>query len=60
MALEPSNVSGSIITWEATSELRYAGRRRKDALLEQLWKNRATNETEWREIPFVHVNNEGE
>lgn len=52
--LVPSNITGEDITWVPTTQLRMAGRRKKDAQLQQLWKHASTGETEWRDIPFVH------
>lgn len=54
MTFSPSNVTGQEVSWIPTNQLRYAGRRRKNAELEQLWVNPSTKESEWREIPFVH------
>lgn len=51
---EPENISGTIIEWVPTVHLRWFGRRRRDADLEQLWINQSTGEEEWREIEFVH------
>jgi len=56
--LVPSNITGEDITWVPTAQLRMAGRKKKDAQLQQLWKHASTGETEWRDIPFVHERND--
>jgi len=60
MTFTPSDITGSVITWEPTAELRFAGPRRKKAELQQLWVNRSTEEQEWREICFVHQQENGD
>lgn len=54
MALDPTNISGITIGWQATMTLRLVGPRRKDAVLQQLWKNQSSVETEWRDVPLIH------
>lgn len=54
MGLEPANITGQELGWEATAAFRFFGRKRKDADLEQLWVNKSTGAEEWREIQFIH------
>lgn len=60
MAIDPTDISGESITWQPTAHLRFVGRKRKTAELEQKWINRSTKAEEWREIPFVHSQSEGD
>lgn len=54
MAFTPTNVSGQIVTWVPTTELRWVGKTMKKATLEQKWKNVSTGAEEWRDVVFVH------
>lgn len=54
MAFAPTNVTGTVITWAATARLRLLGKKRKDAVLQQQWRNASTGETEWRDVELVH------
>jgi hypothetical protein len=58
MALEPQNVTGTIIDWVAQPRLRFAGRTRKHASLQQLYRNVSTGDEEWRDVEFVHTTTE--
>ena len=51
---EPENIAGEIIEWVPTNKLRWFGRKKSTADLEQLWKNVSTGEEEWRDVEFVH------
>lgn len=55
MAVHPSNVTGSIVGWEPTCHIRLAGKKPTKAEMQQLWINRMTGESEWREVPFVQT-----
>jgi hypothetical protein len=60
MAISAENISGQQITWVATPQLRYAGKIRFIATLQQLWKNMQTGEQEWRNVEFVSTKNNGD
>lgn len=54
--IQPENVTGYLISWEATNELRWyvSGRRKShNQQLQQKWVNRQTKEEEWRDIQVV-------
>ena len=56
MTYQPENVSGNLVTWKITDELRWAvSRRRKmhNQQLQQKWVNLQTRQEEWRDVPMV-------
>lgn len=59
MAINPSNVTSVQITWLPTVEIRYVGKKRNKAALQQKWKHVSSGEEEWRDVEFVHTNDEG-
>jgi hypothetical protein len=56
MALEPTNITGALTVWEATTTLRLFGKNIKKAVLQQKFKILSTGEMEWRDVEFVHDN----
>jgi hypothetical protein len=64
MTFEAENVTGSLLTWEATNELRWfvVPRRWFSTLfsnqqLQQKWLNRQTHVEEWRVVPTTTGDN---
>lgn len=55
MTINPTNITAVQITWVATPEIRFAGKKRSKSELQQKWKNVSTGEVEWRDVEFVHV-----
>jgi hypothetical protein len=49
-------MTGQIVTWVATPSLRYAGKTLKKATLKQKWVNVSTGQIQWRDIEFIHIN----
>lgn len=56
MPFDPQNITGVVVTWTPTGELRWTGKTMKKARLQQKWFNVSTKATEWRDVAFVHYN----